>query len=110
MASHAFDASRTRTSLKAALLAGVFAGVAAVGGCAQVPDALNPAQWYRSTADVFTGDDKAKQAKREAGKPSELKEQRGAPPPGADKPFPNLAQVDEKARKDDLSGGLSADP
>ncbi|MBI2586144.1 MAG: OmpA family protein [Rhodospirillales bacterium] len=110
MASHAFDALRTRTSLKAALLAGVFAGVAAVGGCANVPDALNPAQWYRSTADVFSGDDKAKQAKQQAGKPSELKEQRGAPAPGADKPFPNLAQVDEKARKDDLSGGLSADP
>jgi len=110
MASQQFRASRTTRSLKMALLAGTFLGVAAIGGCSNVPDALNPAQWYRSTVDVFSGDDKAKQAKQQTGKPSELKEQRGAPPPGADKPFPNLAQVDEKARKDDLAGGLSADP
>lgn len=110
MASQAGGALRPRTSLNTALLAGVLAGVAALGGCSGVPDALNPAEWYRSTVDVFKGDDKAKQATDQSGKPSELKADRGTAPPGADKPFPNLAGVDERARRDNLSGGLSADP
>ncbi len=110
MAGHHIAYRRPGTSLRAALLAGVFAGVAVVGGCSSVPDALNPAEWYRSARDAVTGDDKAKAARQTAGKPSELKDARGTPPPGADKKYPNLAQVDERARRDDLSGGLSADP
>ena len=58
-------------------------GLAALGGCSEIPDALNPAEWYKDTVDYFS----------EGEVKSGLVADRGAPPPGAGKPFPNLASV-----------------
>jgi outer membrane protein OmpA-like peptidoglycan-associated protein len=75
----------------------VVGGVLLLGGCTSVPDAVNPAEWYRSTMDFFDGDDKEGQAARTSNgkeeKDSHLKADRGKQPPGADKPFPSLASV-----------------
>ena len=97
---------------KAALMViGVFLGASVLGSCSQVPDAVNPAEWYRDTVDLFTiedGDDKKKQ---DGQKDSGLVADRGKAPPGSDRPFPNLSSVDRQARARDVtSGGLSADP
>ncbi|MEK7246409.1 MAG: hypothetical protein AAB223_10370, partial [Pseudomonadota bacterium] len=38
-----------------------------LGACSSVPDAANPAHWYRSTAEYFSGDDaEAEKKKQEA--------------------------------------------
>ncbi|MEX2451688.1 MAG: OmpA family protein [Rhodospirillales bacterium] len=85
----------TRRHLLAAGM--VVGGALLLGGCTSVPDAVNPAEWYRSTMDFFDGDDKEGQAARktngEEEKDSHLKADRGKQPPGADKPFPSLASV-----------------
>lgn len=95
-------------SIKPALTAGVFMGVFALGACSQVPDAVNPASWYKSTVDLFAGDKAEKE--KEGGK-SVLAADRGKAPPGSGKAFPNLASVDEMARRrDKTGGGLAADP
>ena len=95
---------------KAAPLVAVLLGTSVLNACSRVPDAVNPAEWYRGTVDFFAGEDKAKE-KKDGGKESGLVADRRKAPPGADKPFPNLASVDKKARaRDTLGGGLSADP
>ena len=112
MASNEFRPGRKNhlfNSLKSALTAGVFLGVFALGACAQVPDALDPASWYKSTVDLFAGD-KAEKKKKE-GRESALAADRGKAPLGSDKAFPNLASVDQMARRrDKTGGGLAADP
>ncbi|NQU61944.1 MAG: OmpA family protein [Rhodospirillales bacterium] len=108
MAKNVFYFSRPSISLKTALLAGVFAGTSVLGACSQVPDAVNPVEWYKSTTDFFTGD-KA-DPKKSAGKESGLSADRGKAPPGSDKSFPNLASVDRQAQsRDKKGGGLVAD-
>jgi outer membrane protein OmpA-like peptidoglycan-associated protein len=111
MASKEFRPGRKNhlfNSLKSALTAGVFLGVFALGACAQVPDALDPASWYKSTVDLFAGD---KAEKKKEGRESALAADRGKAPPGSDKTFPNLASVDQMARRrDKTGGGLAADP
>lgn len=95
-------------SVKPALTAGVFLGVFALGACAQVPDAVDPASWYKNTVDLFAGEEAEK---KKEGRESALAADRGKPPPGSDKAFPNLASVDEMARRrDKTGGGLAADP
>lgn len=109
MAMHPNRGARRRGPLGAALLIGVFAGASALGACSQVPDALNPASWYRGTVDFFAGDDKDE--KKDADAKEGLAADRGKAPPGAGKPFPNLASVDEKARaRGPVAEGLGADP
>jgi outer membrane protein OmpA-like peptidoglycan-associated protein len=111
MASNEFRPGRKNhlfNSLKSALTAGVFLGVFALGACAQVPDALDPASWYKSTVDLIAGD---KAEKKKEGRESALAVDRGKAPPGSDKAFPNLASVDQMAlRRDRTGGGLAADP
>ncbi len=74
-----------------------------VGGCSYVPDALNPAEWYKSTVDVFTGNDQAAANQPDTAKGG-LANERGKPPPGADKPFPKLSTVPDRPVK-----GLAGD-
>ncbi len=94
---------------KTALLAAIFLGTSVLGACTTIPDAVNPAEWYRGTIDLFA--DKKAEDKKKEGKENGLAADRGKAPPGADKPFPNLASVDEKARaRDKTGGGLAADP
>jgi outer membrane protein OmpA-like peptidoglycan-associated protein len=38
-----------------------------LGACSSIPDAANPAHWYRSTADYFSGDDKEAEKKKQEG-------------------------------------------
>ena len=93
MAKHAKHCSRLMSFPKAAPLIAVLLGTSALNACSKVPDAVNPAEWYRGTADFFAGEDKAK-GRKDGGRESGLVADRGKAPPGADKPFPNLASVD----------------
>ena len=74
----------------------LFAASTMLGACAQVPDALNPVEWYKGTVDYFTGgedelyDDKDTAQRDRQGR---LRAGRGTSPPGADKDIPNLATV-----------------
>ena len=67
----------------------------ALGGCADMPDALNPAEWFKSAERLFTGDGVESDADAAE---SGLSTERGQPAPGADRPFPNLATVPEQPR------------
>jgi outer membrane protein OmpA-like peptidoglycan-associated protein len=67
-----------------------------VGGCSQVPDAANPAEWYKSTVDFIAGEDETEEGKTEV--QSDLVADRNTPAPGAEQPFPNLASVPETPR------------
>lgn len=87
------------------------------GGCSSVPNAANPAHWYRSTADWISGDDKAKDAaatdsdaaKKRGGEASAAAADKDKPPPGADSAFPKLSSVPERPKRE-VPQGLGADP
>jgi len=83
-----------RTVLRAGALSVLLLGPGLLQGCAYVPDALNPAEWYKSTADLFTGGDQQAMKPDPAAKPGTPAADRGKPPPGADKPFPKLGTVE----------------
>lgn len=68
---------------------------AAVAGCSYVPDAINPAEWYKSSSDYIFGDDK-KAAEQPDGKTRQVTADRDQPPPGSDQPFPSLSTVPER--------------
>lgn len=70
-------------------------GLAVLGGCSEIPDALNPAEWYKSTVDFISEDEQAGEGAK-AEEKSGLVADRSAPPPGAGKAFPNLASVPER--------------
>ncbi len=98
--------SRRRVmSLGPALLVGGM-----LSGCSQIPDAINPVEWYNSSVEFFAGDEE--KPKAEAKQPENtLAQDRGKAPPGDDKKFPKLTSVDQQrdyyeARK---RGGLVAD-
>lgn len=86
---------RTRDRPGGSLVLGtVLASLTLVGGCTYVPDALNPVEWYKSTTDFFTEDEEAQAAAPGDGQqPGALVAGRDTPPPGADQPFPTLAEV-----------------
>jgi outer membrane protein OmpA-like peptidoglycan-associated protein len=86
-----------------------------LSACSQVPDALNPVEWYNSTVSLFSGDEKEKtdgaQAQDGTAKENDLAKDAGKAPPGSDQAFPKLNRVDsqaeyEAARK---KSGLVAD-
>lgn len=61
--------------------------LATLAGCSSVPDAVNPASWYRGARDWVAGEDTdAAKDKADAAKPV----------PGADKPYPSLASVPDR--------------
>lgn len=100
-----------------ALVGAAFAAALAVGGCSSVPDAVNPVEWYKSTTDLFSSDDKEKPADEGTEKEQNaLVADRGKEPPGADKPAPNLASVPERPRvtsaeeRRRVAAGLVSDP
>ncbi|MBM3580737.1 MAG: OmpA family protein, partial [Alphaproteobacteria bacterium] len=53
--------TRTRRLISAASTLSL---VLALGACSSVPDAANPAHWYRSTVDYFSGDDAEAEKKK----------------------------------------------
>lgn len=96
------------TGLVAALL---------LAGCSSVPDAINPAEWYRGIESAVSGDDGA-DANEAAGAEADPDAAAYAPPeeiPGADKPFPNLGDVPSRPvtstaeERERLTEGLVAD-
>ena len=91
-------ASRKRLTGVTLLVSGLLAG------CSQVPDAVNPVEWYNSSVEFFSGEDQeAEQAKATAQpeKPTAL---------DTDQKFPNLAAVEQQRQLDDArTQGLVAD-
>ncbi|HER27273.1 MAG TPA: hypothetical protein ENI69_09215, partial [Rhodospirillales bacterium] len=86
------DRNRLRGLLRSGSLAFV---LIALAGCSTVPDALNPAEWYNSTVDFFSGEDDQGQVAAQKN-------------PGEGQPFPNLASVPERP-KPGVNQGLVAD-
>lgn len=77
-----------------------------LSACSKVPDAINPAAWYRSTSDFVSGDDSQSNGSAN----NELQADRGSAPPGADGATPNLSRVDQQmAQRQNMQSGLSAD-
>ena len=65
-----------------------------MSGCSDIPDAANPVEWYKDTVGLFSGEGKEERTAKETGKSqSSLVADRNKPPPGADKPFPELSSV-----------------
>lgn len=85
--------------------------LAAVAGCSTVPDAVNPVEWYKSAERTVVGGDEAPPEGDSAAVDGRVEE--GVP--GADRPFPNLADVPERpeartpAQTTQLEEGLVAD-
>lgn len=85
-----------------------------LAGCAGVPDAANPVEWYKSAKNVLTGEDAEKTG--DSGKPAnKLVADRDKPAPGAGDSIPSLSTVPPRPRvsarvdRDNISGGLVAD-
>lgn len=68
------------------LAVALFGVAAALGGCSEVPDAVNPVSWYHGIMD--SGSEKP------AGKPNALSGDKSVP--NADKPYPSIASVPDK--------------
>lgn len=93
---------------------GAVAATVMLGACSQVPDSVNPVEWYNSTVEFFSGDDKDEAQTRDdkvQPKQSALARDAGKTPPGSDQKFPTLSRVD---RQNDYAaarqkGGLVAD-
>lgn len=100
----------TNMTLKSRILSSAaVASVVLLAGCSSVPDAINPVEWYKSTVDLFSGDEKtaAKEgenkglaADKEGRKQAEAKAQAQA--------FPKVSDVPEKPAAS-TSQGLIAD-
>ena len=71
---------------------------ALLAGCSSVPDAMNPAEWYKSTVDVLSGEDSTTADAKPAGG---LAADPDAPAPAES--FPELATVPDRP------SGLNAD-
>ncbi|MGJ3258932.1 MAG: OmpA family protein [Rhodospirillales bacterium] len=77
-----------------------------LSACSKVPDAINPAAWYRSTSDFIAGDEQ--ESPENAG--NQLRADRGKAPPGADGESPNLARVEQQMQqRENMQSGLAAD-
>jgi len=87
--------------LVAGALVTVLSGLA---GCSSVPDAVNPAEWYKSTVDFFAGEDGEGQVSQENQDASAEQ----TPIPGEDKAFPELSTVPQRTSAP-VQGGLVAD-
>ena len=91
-------------------IAGTFA-VSLLGSCSQLPDAVNPVEWYNSSVDFFVGNEEKEKPSASQQAKNTLEKNGGKTLPGANKEFPKIATVDQQrdyyeARK---RGGLVAD-
>jgi len=83
-----------------------------VSACSQVPEALDPSEWYNNTVGAFSDDKPATETAEKTSVDGEnaLAQDRGKAAPGADEKFPNLASVDvQKKASEQLANGLIAD-
>ncbi len=100
------DVQKHRTLTRWRTLRRAGASVLVLGflsGCSSVPDAMNPVEWYRSTVDVFSG---------EEGDSAETTQQADSEVPGENDEFPTLASVPDRPAVQDgeMAEGLIADP
>jgi outer membrane protein OmpA-like peptidoglycan-associated protein len=104
--------SLNKLSLKMAkIIAGVFLGTIITGACSQIPDAVNPAEWYRGTLDYFTDEDINTDKNKKQSKLDHLSTEKANPTLSTNEDFPNLALVDKQARaRENIKSGLPADP
>ncbi len=82
----------------------MFVALTGLAGCSSVPDAMNPAEWYKSTVDFFAGEDAEGQVEEEG----QAQTAEAKPIPGEDKPFPKLSTVPDRPSQP-VQGGLVAD-
>jgi len=96
---HRCQSGRKHVAVMAVLVSTLLAG------CSQVPDAVNPVEWYNSSVDFFSGDDqKAEQTQEMTGQPQKTAAS------DANQQFPNLASVERSKQLDDVrTSGLVAD-
>jgi len=91
----------------AALCSGLLLG--GLTACSAVPDAVNPAEWYRGAVGLFEDD------KEQLERAEEEKARAATPLPGTDRPYPNLATVPDRpeytpaAERKNVAQGLAAD-
>ena len=79
-----------------------------LGACSSVPDAVNPAEWYKSTVDLFSGGDKSVDPDEEARRAREQKVAEAAGTEQGQSQFPKVSDVEKQRQARNL--GLSADP
>ncbi len=93
----------TPRRVSSAIIVGVSLGALGVlGACSQVPDALNPVEWYKDTEDFLFGEDDVELAEEDAEDADETEKEI----PGAEGSFPELSTVPERPsriRAEDLS-------
>ena len=93
------------TAFRRPLFAGaVFVVMGGLTGCSSVPDAVNPAEWYKRTVDLFAGEDGEGQVREDG----QTQEAEARPVPGEDKPIPNLSSVPQRPSQP-VQEGLVAD-
>ena len=85
--------------------------VSLLGSCSQLPDAVNPVEWYNSSVDFFVGNEEKEEPSASQQAKNTLEKNRVKALAGANKEFPKIATVDQQrdyyeARK---RGGLVAD-
>ncbi len=68
-----------------------------LAGCASVPDAVNPVEWYKDVKGVVTGD-KTAASKSDGKSENRLVAERNKPAPGADEPTPSLSTVPQRPK------------
>jgi outer membrane protein OmpA-like peptidoglycan-associated protein len=94
----------------AEFITGVFFITILTGACSQVPDAINPAEWYKGTVEYFTDEDANSYTNKEQNNLGDRADGQRNPPMSTDDNFPNLASVDQQARARDVTKtGLPAD-
>ena len=76
-------------------------------GCSSVPDAINPAEWYKSTVDLFSSD-KTGDPDEEARRQREQQVAEAAGQEQSSKEFPKVSDVEKQRESRNL--GLAADP
>ena len=97
---------RMRGLMRSVPVAVVAAGV--LTGCSSVPDAVNPAEWYKSTVELFSGDSKAGDPEEEARRQREQQVAEAAGEEQTEKSFPKVSDVEKQRANRNL--GLAADP
>ena len=73
----------------------VMGSVLLLAGCASVPDAVNPVEWYKDVKGVVTGD-KTPNSTTDGKSEKPLVADRNKPAPGADDPTPSLSTVPQR--------------
>lgn len=78
-----------------------------LAGCSSIPDAVNPAEWYKSTVELFS-DDKGANQDPEASRTREQQVAEAAGATQSEKSYPKVSDVDKQQQSRNL--GLAADP